>query len=206
MLINKMIFRMLVAAASYAIIAPAFAAPEPGKPAPDFVAVDSAGKTVKLSDYKGKTVVLEWTNHDCPYVKKHYSTGNMQQLQKDAAAKNIVWLSIVSSAPGQQGHVDGPAAEKLTATRAAAPAAVLLDADGKVGRLFDARTTPHMYVIKPDGKLAYAGAIDDKPSTDTADIATARNHVKAALEAVAAGKPVDPSVTRAYGCSVKYGS
>ena len=184
----------------------AVAAPETGKPAPAFTAVNSAGKPVALSDLKGKTVVLEWTNHDCPYVGKHYTSGNMQQLQKDAADKGIVWLTVISSAPGQQGHVDGPAADKLTETRKAAPSSVLLDPEGKLGRLFDAKTTPHIYVITADGTLAYNGAIDDKPTKDTADVATAKSYVRGALDAVAAGKPVDPAITRAYGCSVKYGS
>ena len=127
--------------------ATAHAAPEVGKPAPDFSAVDSNGKTVKLSDFRGKTVVLEWTNDGCPYVKKHYGSGNMQSLQKDAAAKGIVWLTIVSSAPGKQGYVDGAGANGLTASRGAAPAAVLLDPDGAVGHLYDARTTPHMFIV-----------------------------------------------------------
>ncbi len=198
----------LAAASIIAVLAAtsAIAAPEPGKPAPAFAAVDSQGKPVNLASLKGKTVVLEWTNHDCPYVGKHYTSGNMQKLQKDAAAQGIVWLTVISSAPGQQGHVDGPAADTLTTTRNAAPSAVVLDPDGALGRLYDAKTTPHMYVIKPDGTLAYNGAIDDKPTKDTADVATAKSFVRQALDAVAAGKSVDPSITRAYGCSVKYGS
>lgn len=190
--------------ASAIAIAPAVAAPKIGEAAPNFSAVDSTGKTVKLSDFKGKTVVLEWTNHDCPFVVKHYATNNMQATQKDATAKGVVWLSVISSAPGEQGHVDGKTADKLTATRGASPTAVLLDPEGKVGRAYDARTTPHMYVITAEGKLAYNGAIDDKPTSDKADIKGAKNLVRNALDAVAAGKPVDPAVTRAYGCSVKY--
>jgi peroxiredoxin len=184
--------------------ATAHAAPEAGKPAPDFSAVDSNGKTVKLSDFHGKTVVLEWTNDGCPYVKKHYGSGNMQSLQKDAAAKGIVWLTIVSSAPGKQGYVDGAGANGLTASRGAAPAAVLLDAQGAVGHLYDARTTPHMFIVDKDGTLVYMGGIDGKPATEVADIPGAKNYVRAALDEIAAGKPVAEAVTRPYGCSVKY--
>lgn len=195
------------AALSFAVLAgQAIAAPKVGEPAPDFTAVDSKGKTVKLSDYKGKTVILEWTNDGCPFVVKHYGSGNMQALQKDTTGKGIVWLSVISSAPGEQGHVSGPEADKLTVSRKASPSAVVLDPEGKVGRLYDARTTPHMYVIKGDGTLAYNGAIDDKPTSEPADVKTAKNLVRNALDAIAAGKPVDPAVTRAYGCSVKYKS
>ncbi|MDZ4843046.1 MAG: redoxin domain-containing protein [Hyphomicrobium aestuarii] len=197
---------MIAAPAVTSLAAPTAAAPAIGEAAPPFTAVDSRGKPVALADFKGKTVILEWTNHDCPYVGKHYSTNNMQSLQKAATASGLVWLTVVSSARGQQGHVDGPAADKLTETRKAAPSAVLLDPDGTLGRLYDAKTTPHMFVIKPDGKLAYNGAIDDKPTTDSADVATAKSFVKNAMDAVAVGKPVDPAVTRAYGCSVKYKS
>jgi peroxiredoxin len=177
---------------------------QPGKPAPEFALQDSTGKTVKLSDFKGKTVVLEWTNQDCPYVRKHYGTGNMQELQKDAAAKDVVWLTISSSAPGQQGHVTGLEADELTASRKAAPAAFLLDADGKVGHAYSARVTPHMYVIDKAGVLAYMGAIDDKPTTSHADVKTAQPYLKDAVAAVLAGEPVKVASTRAYGCTIKY--
>lgn len=177
---------------------------QPGKPAPEFTLQDSSGKTVKLADFKGKTVVLEWTNQDCPYVRKHYGGGNMQQLQRDAAAKDVVWLTISSSAPGQQGHVNGLEADELTKTRKAAPAAFLFDPDGKVGHAYDARTTPHMYVIDKAGVLAYMGAIDDKPTANLADLKTARPYLKEAVEAVLAGEPVKVASTRAYGCSIKY--
>jgi peroxiredoxin len=177
---------------------------QPGKPAPEFTLQDSSGKTVKLADFKGKTVVLEWTNQDCPYVRKHYGGGNMQQLQKDAAAKDVVWLTISSSAPGQQGHVNGLEAEELTKSRKAAPAAFLFDPDGKVGHAYDARTTPHMYVIDKAGVIAYMGAIDDKPTSNLADLKTARPYLKEAVEAVLAGEPVNVASTRAYGCSIKY--
>jgi peroxiredoxin len=182
------------------------AAPEAGKPAPDFSAVDSNGKTVKLSDFRDKIVVLEWTNDGCPYVKKHYNSGNMQSLQKDATAKGAVWLTIVSSAPGLQGYVDGAAANALTASRGAAPTAVLLDPEGTVGRLYDARTTPHMFIVDRAGTLVYMGGIDDQPTRDPAGIATAKNYVRAALSEVMEGKPVTEAVTRPYGCSVKYKS
>lgn len=176
----------------------------PGKPAPEFTAVDSNGKSHKLSDYKGKTVVLEWTNDGCPYVRKHYGAGNMQALQQEAANQGIVWLTIVSSAKGEQGYVDGAGANKLSVDRQAKPAAVLLDPTGAVGKAYGAKTTPHMYVIKADGQLAYNGAIDDKPTSNAADIKGARPFVKEALAAVAEGRPVQVAATRAYGCSVKY--
>lgn len=186
--------------------AAAVAEPKIGVPAPDFTAIDSNGKTEKLSDYRGKTVVLEWSNHECPYVKKHYSSGNMQKLQQDAAAKGVVWLTVLSNAPGQQGGVDAATANKLTADRKAAPAAILLDGEGTIGREYDARTTPNMYVIDAEGKLRYMGAIDDKPTSDTADIATAKNYVTEAIAAVTSGKEVTETITRPYGCSVKYKS
>ncbi len=186
--------------------ATAHAAPEVGKPAPGFSAADSNGRTVNLSDFRGKIVVLEWTNDGCPYVKKHYGSGNMQSLQKDAAAKGIVWLTIISSAPGKQGYVDGPAANELTKARGAAPTAVLLDPQGAIGHLYDARTTPHMFIVNKDGTLVYMGGIDDKPTSNPDDIQGAKNYVRAALDEVTADKPVAESVTRPYGCSVKYGS
>ena len=184
----------------------AAAEPVVGQPAPDFTVVDSDGRTQTLSDYRGKTVVLEWTNHDCPYVRKHYSTGNMQTLQKDAAGKGIVWLSVISSAPGTQGYVEPAEANMLSQKRDATPSAVLLDAKGDVGRLYEARTTPQMFVIDAGGTLQYMGAIDDKPTSRHSSVQDARNYVRAALDALADGRPADPSVTRPYGCSVKYGS
>jgi peroxiredoxin len=192
------------AMAGFLMTAAAHAAPEVGKPAPDFSAVDSNGKAVKLSDYKGKIVVLEWTNDGCPYVQKHYSSKNMQTLQKEETAKGIVWLTVISSAPGEQGYLKGDEANKLTKSRGAAPTAVLLDPEGKVGRLYDARTTPHMFIVNPEGSLVYMGGIDDKPTTNPADIKTAKNFVRAALDSVAAGKRVERAITRPYGCSVKY--
>lgn len=174
-------------------------------PAPAFTATTADGKTVNLADFKGKTVVLEWTNHDCPFVKKHYGSGNMQAQQKDAAAQGVVWLQVISSAPGQQGHVDGATARKLNTDRGAAPAATLLDPTGALGKLYGAQTTPHMYVIKGDGTLAYKGGIDSIASAKADDIAKAEPYVKLALADVAAGKKVEKASTRPYGCSVKYG-
>lgn len=175
-----------------------------GKPAPDFTGVDSNGNKHTLSQYKGKTVVLEWTNHDCPYVKKHYNSGNMQKLQKNATANDIVWLSIISSKPGKQGHVSGEQANELTQSRNAAPTAVILDETSEIGVLYGAKTTPHMYIIDKAGQLVYMGGIDSIPSTDEDDIADAKNYVRAALDAMANGKPIEDSTTRPYGCSVKY--
>lgn len=174
------------------------------QPAPDFTAVDSNGKEHRLSDFRGKTVVLEWTNHDCPYVRKHYDSGNMQALQKTATGKGIVWLSIISSAPGKQGHVSGAEANRLTSSRNAAPTAVLLDESGEIGRLYGAKTTPHMYIIDDGGELVYMGGIDSIPSSDTNDIARATNYVDVALNALSSGQPIEDAVTRPYGCSVKY--
>ncbi len=175
-----------------------------GKPAPEFTGQTSDGKTVKLGDYRGKTVVLEWTNHGCPFVGKHYGTGNMQALQKQAGNKDIVWLSVISSAPGRQGHVSPQRANELTASRGASPAAVILDEEGDIGRVYEATATPHMYVVDDKGVLAYKGAIDDIPSASHDDVAKATNYVRSALAAMAAGKLPDPRATRAYGCSVKY--
>ena len=184
--------------------APAPAAPLVGKPAPDFTAVDSNGVRHALSDQRGSIVVLEWTNHDCPFVRKHYGSDNMQALQKDAKAKNVLWWSIISSAPGKQGYVSPAEANELTSRRNAMPAAVLLDPDGTIGQIYGARTTPHMYIIDPQGTLVYMGGIDDKPSANPADIATSTNYVRTALAALENGQPVEPSSTRPYGCSVKY--
>jgi len=177
-----------------------------GKPAPGFTAVDSTGRVHRLSDYSGKRVILEWTNHDCPFVGKHYRSGNMQQTQKSAKEDGVVWLSVISSAPGLQGHVSGDEADALTKSRNAHPAAVLLDPDGKLGRLYRARVTPHMYIIDKDGTLAYKGAIDSIASGDTADIPDATNYVLQAMTQLKAGQPVKESATRPYGCTVKYGS
>ncbi|WP_341896046.1 thioredoxin family protein [Ferrovibrio terrae] len=175
-----------------------------GQPAPVFTAKDSNGKTVSLADLKGKTVVLEWSNHDCPFVRKHYSGNNMQALQKKWTAQNVVWLTIVSSPVGEQGYVTPDQANKLTTDRGAAPSAVLLDPKSQIARAYGAQVTPHMYVIDKTGKLAYAGGIDDKPSTRIDDLATAKNFVDVALSELAQGKAVSTATSRPYGCTVKY--
>lgn len=184
--------------------APAWAAPKVGVAAPTFTANATTGKPVSLADQRGKIVILEWTNHDCPYVVKHYSTNNMQALQKEATGQGVVWLTIISSAPGTQGHVSPGQADELTASRKASPTAVLLDPTGVVGKAYGATNTPHMYVIDKAGVLQYAGAIDDRPTTRRGDVPGAQNYVREALQAVAAGQPVTTPVTRAYGCTVKY--
>jgi peroxiredoxin len=197
-------FRAAVLASLMAFAAAAPAAVKVGEPAPDFTLSGADGKSYSLSGFKGKYVVLEWTNHDCPFVKKHYGSGNMQAQQKELTGKGAVWLSIVSSAPGKQGHVDAARATELTRSRKAAPTAVLLDPSGDVGRKYEAKTTPHMFVVAPDGKLIYMGGIDSVASTDTEDIAGATPYVKVALEEALAGKPVTNASTKPYGCSVKY--
>jgi peroxiredoxin len=199
-----MIRTIAALAAALAMTAAAVAAPTVGKPAPQFTVTDSNGKSHALSDYKGKTVVLEWTNDGCPYVKKHYGSGNMQKLQKEVTAAGGVWLSIISSAPGKQGYVKGPDANQLTTSRSAQPTAVLLDPVGAIGRAYEAQTTPHMFVIDPAGTLRYMGAIDDQPSTDASTIATAHNYVREAFTAVSSGGKVAETATDPYGCSVKY--
>lgn len=174
--------------------------------APAFSGKGADGRTINLSDYKGKTVVLEWTNHDCPFVKKHYESGNIPKLQKEAAAKGVVWLQVLSSGPGEQGQVDGPTALKINGYRDAKPAGIVLDADGTIGKLYGAKTTPHLFIVSPEGKLVYKGGIDSIPSSNPADIAKADNYVSSALTALAAGKKVANPSTQPYGCSVKYAS
>ncbi len=176
----------------------------PGALAPEFSLPDAAGKTHALSAYRGKWVVLEWVNYDCPFVRKHYGSSNMQKTQAAAKAKGAVWLSINSSAPGKQGNFAGTELTRRIVDSKAAMDAYLLDPDGVVGKAYKAKTTPHMFVIDPQGKIVYAGAIDDKPSTDLADVPGARNYVLAALEAGMAGKPVETASTAPYGCGVKY--
>ncbi len=175
-----------------------------GAPAPAFQAVDADGKTRSLSEFAGKTVILEWTNHDCPYVRKHYNSATMQTLQKDMAKEGVVWLSVISSPVGEQGHVDGAKAKELTASRDAAPAAILLDPKSQMARAYGAQTTPHMYIIDPKGTLAYAGAIDDKPSASASSLNGAKSYVRQAMAELKAGKPVSEPATKAYGCVVKY--
>ncbi|MGQ0511756.1 MAG: thioredoxin family protein [Betaproteobacteria bacterium] len=182
----------------------AAAAPAVGQPAPDFTLSDVSGKPVKLSDQKGKFVVLEWVNPECPYVQKHYNSANMPNLQKEFGAKSVTWLAINST---RQGHSEFKSPEEMTAwmkKTGGAPAATLLDRDSKVGKLYGAVTTPHMYVIDPKGTLVYVGAIDDKRSTRESDVKTAKNFVRVALGEAMAGKPVSTANTSPYGCSIKY--
>jgi peroxiredoxin len=175
-----------------------------GAAAPDFNAADSNGKTDSLDRYRGKYVVLEWHNQGCPYTRKHYVSGNMQGLQKEWTAKGVVWLTVISSAKGEQGYVTPSEENSYLSKMHAAPTAVLLDADGKVGRLYNAKTTPQMVVIDPQGKVIYDGAIDDRPTSDPGDVKGAKNYLDEALSAAMAGKPVPTPYTRPYGCSVKY--
>jgi len=183
----------------------AVAAPVVGEIAPDFIATDTQGNTHQLSDFEGQVVVLEWTNHDCPFVRKHYQSSNMQNQQRMAKEDHdVVWLTVISSSPGTQGHVSAEKADELTATRQAAPTAVLLDEQGPMGRAFDARVTPHMYIIDGSGTLRYMGGIDSNPSANPADIPDATQYVVQALNEMAAGESVSEPITRPYGCSIKY--
>ena len=186
-----------------ALIASAFAV-KVGDPAPGFTAVDSNGKQQRLSDYKGKFVVLEWHNQGCPYTRKHYESGNMQHLQQEWTAKGVVWLTVISSAPGTQGFVTPSQENDYLKTMKAAPTAVLMDPGGSLGHLYSAKTTPHMFIVDPNGTLIYNGAIDDHPTSDQGDIASSKNYVSLALEQAMGGKPVADAATRPYGCSVKY--
>lgn len=182
----------------------ALASVENGAMAPDFTLKSASGKEVKLSDYKGKTVVLEWLNHGCPFVKKHYVSGNMQELQKKYTDKGIVWLSVISSAEGKQGYVDAKGATQDKATHKSYATDILLDSKGTVGGMYEAKTTPHMFIVDASGKLVYQGAIDSVASTDTNDVAKADNYVAQALDSMLANKPVKVAKTKSYGCSVKY--
>jgi peroxiredoxin len=175
-----------------------------GDVAPEFTAKDSTGKDVSLNTFKGKIVVLEWFNPNCPFVKKFYKNGNMQKFQETLAAKGVVWLTVNSSASGRSGHLSPEEAQETRKELGMKSTALILDEDGKVGKAFGARTTPHMYVVGTDGKVAYAGAIDSEASTSADDIAGATNYVTNAVSALTAGKAVDPASTEPYGCSVKY--
>ncbi|MFV3127764.1 redoxin domain-containing protein [Niveispirillum sp. KHB5.9] len=185
---------------------PAFAAPAAviGKAAPAFTGTNVDGAAVSLADYKGKLVILEWTNHGCPFVRKHYDSGNMQAVQAEAVAAGAVWLNVISSAPGEQGNVTPADAKARAASEKWSATTTILDPTGAIGRAYAAKTTPHLFIIGKDGTLLYDGAIDDKPTADKADIPGAKNYVRAALADIAAGKPVAVSSSRAYGCSVKY--
>lgn len=180
------------------------AAVKVNQPAPDFAATASSGKTIRLSDYRGKYVVLEWHNNGCPFVGKHYNSGNMQRLQKQWTGRGVVWFTIISSAPGHQGYVTAQAENDYLAKMKAAPTAALLDPSGEIGHLYDAKTSPQMVVISPQGVVIYYGAIDNKPTTDLEDIPGATNYVSLALEQAMSGKQVETPATRPYGCSVKY--
>jgi peroxiredoxin len=184
----------------------ALAAAEVGKPAPAFELKDSNGKTHKLADLTAKheIVVLEWLNYDCPFVKKHYNSKNMQNLQKSYTGKGVEWFSVISSAAGKQGNFPPAKINQLSKEKGAHPTAILLDEAGTVGKAYGAKTTPHMFVIGKDGLIAYAGGIDDKPSTDVEDVSTAKNLVAAALDETLAGKPVTVKSAPPYGCSIKY--
>jgi hypothetical protein len=200
--------QMLTAFTALAVVtcasAPAAAAPAVGQPAPNFKLNDANGRVVQLSDFKGKTVVLEWNNPECPFVKKHYGSGNMQKTQAAATKDGVVWLSINSSAPGNQGHLGSASAKAAFAAQKSQSTAYLLDPQGVVGKGYGASTTPHMYIVDKAGKLVYAGGIDDKPTPNPADINGARNHVLAALAELKAGKAISVATSRPYGCNVKY--
>ncbi len=196
----------LGAGAGVAILGqPAAASIATGASAPAFSVQDASGQTRTLAEFAGRTVVLEWTNNGCPYVRKHYGAGNMQALQQEATADGVVWLQVISSAPGQQGHLDGAGALARAAADQAHPTATLLDPTGAMGHAYGARNTPHMFIIGGDGRLVYQGAIDDRPSARPESLEGAHNYVRAALADIAANRPVQTAETTPYGCSVKYG-
>lgn len=195
-----------LAAVLFSLLASPLLAVSVGQPAPDFALPDLSGNTMKLTDHQGKYVVLEWVNPECPFVKKHYNSANMPTLQKEAAAKNVVWLAINSTHP-RSSEFKTPAEMKAwLASKNAAPNTVLFDKDGKTGHAYNAKTTPHMYIIDPQGKLIYTGGIDDKRSTSIEDIRIAKNYVRVALDEALSGKPVTVASSVPYGCSIKYGS
>lgn len=198
---------LLIGSAAVAFTPPAvFATSDLGRAAAAFSATDSNGKSWSLAELKGKVVVLETTNQDCPYVRKHYTSANMQTQQREAAGKGVVWLTVASSAPGEQGFVTAAQANDLTRTRNAAPAAFLLDPQSRIARAYGATVTPHMYIIDASGTLVYKGGIDSIPSSSVSDVPKAKQYVRVALDEVLAGKPVSEASTRPYGCSLKYGS
>ncbi len=198
--------KLLTALLTFAVSTALFAADSPaiGTNAPDFSLTDSKGKTQSVSQYKGKYVVLEWFNPECPFVKKHYGSGNMQKLQEEFTGKGVVWLSVDSSAPGMQGHLTAEQANAKMSELKTKQTALVLDPDGKAGQTYGAKNTPHMFVINPEGKIVYEGAIDSKPTPNPADIADSTNYVKVALDESLAGKAVSNANTKPYGCSVKY--
>lgn len=200
---HPIVFTALIVMALCAGLSETWAA-KVGEAAPEFTAKASNGKTIRLADYRGKYVVLEWHNNGCPYVGKHYKSGNMQRLQREWADRGVIWFTVLSSAPGKQGYVTASEENDYIAKMKASPTAALLDPTGEVGHLYDAKTSPQMVVIDPKGIMIYSGAIDDKPTTDLQDVPTALNYVSQALEESMAGKQVQTSSTRPYGCSVKY--
>jgi peroxiredoxin len=200
----KQLHRYVLSAGISLLLVLSASAVRVGEPAPTFTATDSNGNTQRLSDYKGKFVVLEWHNQGCPYTKKHYESGNMQHLQKEWTGKGVVWFTVISSAPGKQGYVTAAQENDYAKRMNASPTAVLMDPQGGLGHLYGAKTTPHMYVIDPSGNLIYNGAIDDHPTPDQSDISGSKNYVSAALEEALTGKPVTTASTTPYGCSVKY--
>jgi len=195
---NRLVIALLLAAA------PAAWASSVGQPAPDFTAPDLQGKPVRLSDYRGKFVVLEWTNPECPYVRRHYDSGNMPELQKELGAKDVIWLTVNSTNQSSSEFKTPQEMSKWMSQKGAAPKATLIDKDSKIGKLYSARTTPHMYIVDPQGRLIYAGAIDDKRWASVEQTKKANNHVRAALGEAMAGKQVSVAATSPYGCSVKY--
>ena len=200
-----MLRRPLLAAALLALAGAAHAAPSVGQAAPDFALKDATGKTVKLSDHRGKYVVLEWTNPGCPYVQKHYDSGNMAATQREAAAKGVVWLSLNSTHKGHPDYLEPAAVAAWQKERRGQPTALLADEEGATGKAYGARTTPHLYIVDPQGQLVYAGGIDSIPSSSPADIPKAVNYVRQGLGEALAGKPISAASTRPYGCSIKYG-
>lgn len=199
---TKLLTILLTCVASTALFAAD--SPAPGSAAPDFSVTDSKNRPQTISQYKGKTIVLEWFSPDCPFVKKHYGSGNMQKLQEEYTGKGVVWLSIDSSAPGLEGYLTAEQAEKKIAELKTKQTALVLDPDGKAGQAYGAKNTPHMFVINPEGKVIYVGAIDSKATPNAADIANSTNYVKVALDESLAGKTVTTPSTKPYGCSVKY--
>ena len=198
--------REFIALSALALGVPAHAAPTVGQAAPDFTLRDASGKDVKLSDYRGKFVVLEWTNPGCPYVRKHYDSGNMATTQKEAADKGAVWLSINSTEKSSYDYMEPAKLVAWQKDRKVLPSAVLMDEEGTAGRAYGARTTPHMYIVDPKGQLVYAGGIDSIPSSSTSDIGKAVNYVRQGLNEAVAGKPISAATTRPYGCTIKYKS
>jgi AhpC/TSA family len=202
--VMKTMFRSMLHIGLLSLLTIAASAAKVGEPAPDFTATDSNGQSRHLADFKGKYVVLEWHNQGCPYTRKHYASGNMQALQKQWTGKGVVWFTVISSAPGAQGYVTAAEENDYVKKMNAAPTAVLLDPDGRLGHLYAAKTTPHMFIIDPNGALIYNGAIDDHPTSEQSDIPNSKNYVSTALTEAMSGKKVSDAATRPYGCSVKY--